>query len=51
LTLDAYAWLSSPVDNDPDPTNNHSIFELLGPGIFADGFESGDTTAWSNVSP
>jgi hypothetical protein len=51
LTLDAYAWLSNGLDDDPDPSNDNSTFELLGPGIFADGFESGDTAAWSNVAP
>jgi hypothetical protein len=26
-------------------------FEVLGPDIFADGFESGDTSAWSSAAP
>ena len=36
---------------DLDPTNNISSTEVVFGVIFADGFESGNTTAWSNVAP
>lgn len=36
---------------DPDLLNNFDSFNVLMAGVFADGFESGDTTAWSNWVP
>lgn len=46
------------VDLDPGPgtasatgTNDAFLLQLVVPEIFADGFESGDTSAWSAVAP
>ena len=44
--------LASPVAPDPNLANNTATDIDLGwPDIFADGFESGDTSAWSNTVP
>jgi subtilisin family serine protease len=45
------ATLTLPPD-DPDVAETHMpILVRSGPGVFADGFESGDTSAWSVVQP
>jgi uncharacterized repeat protein (TIGR01451 family) len=36
---------------DPEPGNNTATDVDLGPAIFMDGFESGDTSAWSSTVP
>ena len=51
LTLDGSVFLLEVVDVDPNADNNESTFDLTFDGIFVDGFESGDTMAWSSVSP
>jgi len=51
LTLDGTVFLADVLDVDPNPSNNESTFDLMPDTIFVDGFESGDTTAWSSVSP
>lgn len=51
LTLDAYAFLAGVGDLDPDETNNTSSFDLELFGLFGDGFETGDTSAWTGTVP
>ncbi len=52
LTLDGTIFLTDVGDLDPVATNNESTFNLdLSRLVFADGFETGDTSAWSATSP
>ncbi len=38
-------------DTDPNPANNSSTTHTTSTVLFADGFESGDCTAWSSMVP
>jgi hypothetical protein len=51
LTLDSWALLNDPGDNDPNAANDVASIDVLWAAIFADDFESGDTTAWSSQTP
>ena len=46
--LDLFTWITS--EADPDLTNDFLVARVL-LGVFADGFESGDTSAWSATVP
>ncbi|HSM50487.1 MAG TPA: hypothetical protein VLA75_03700 [Thermoanaerobaculia bacterium] len=42
------ATVNAPVTiSDPDPTNDVAVATVRSPGLFEDGFESGDLSAWS----
>ncbi len=51
LTLDSWALLNDPLDTDPNAANDVDSIDILWDAVFADGFESGDTTVWSGQSP
>ncbi len=51
LTLDSWALLNDPADNDPNAANDVDSFGVLWAAVFGDGFESGDATAWSGQAP
>ena len=51
LTLDSWALLNDPGDNDPNAANDVDSIDVLWAAIFADDFESGDTTEWSGQAP
>jgi hypothetical protein len=50
--VQGYTYIADPVDFDPDDTNNNSYARsTVTEWLFSDGFESGDTSNWSDVSP
>jgi hypothetical protein len=50
-TLDLFNWIVSDPD-DPDVTNDYLVTRVpIALFIFSDGFESGDTSAWSATVP
>ena len=49
-TFDGVGWVGAQ-QTDPDPLNNFHSIDVVWGGIFGDGFESGDTTAWGMTSP
>lgn len=52
LTLDGTVFLNSLTDTDPVDENNESTWPLgFDAWLFADGFESGDTSAWTSAVP
>ena len=52
LTVDGTIFLADVADADPVATNNESAFDLdLGGFVFADGFETGDTSGWTSATP
>jgi len=51
LTLDSWVLLNDPLDTDPNAANDVDSIDVLWGAVFADGFESGDTTVWSSQAP
>ena len=47
--LDVFNWIFSAID-DPDPFNDYLVTRVP-ISLFSDGFESGDTSAWSAMVP
>lgn len=54
FSAEGYVFLSDSLDTDPDDSNDTSTWtQTVGAAysIFVDGFESGDTGAWSDLMP
>jgi hypothetical protein len=52
VSIDGNTALVGEYFNDENGTNSGAAYVfLVAPRIFADGFESGDTSAWSSSTP